>query len=163
MSHLAKLTLSQTSPREPMTPLARKRIKLLRNLKLQIQLAEAKAKDEQFVQEIQRWVRGEDGKKELVTKHQPVKKWWWSNQHGAQMLSLKDGNKIIPLDGDNMSVEVGAEADVLNALETLRSAVVAGELDGQLQTVIDQRKSKSNLPKAASKNPVSTTSTSKAK
>lgn len=46
MSYLSKLTLIQTSQREPLAPQARKRIKLLRNLELKIAAAEAEANDE---------------------------------------------------------------------------------------------------------------------
>ena len=60
MSILSKLTLTATSPREPITPLARKRIKLLQKLEQQIETAEAEARDEVFMEEIKRWVRNEE-------------------------------------------------------------------------------------------------------
>lgn len=141
MSYLSKLTLTQTSQREPLTPLAWKRIKLLRDLGLQIAAAEAQANDEEFLQEIKRWVRVEDSnEKQLVTQNKPVRKWWWNNQHSALMISLKDGNKIIPLDDQNISVEVGGIEDLVSTLETIRSAVIAGELDASLEKLIAERK-----------------------
>ncbi len=141
MSNLSKLKLSTTSPRQPMTALARKRIKLLGRLEQQIEAAEADLRDEQFMEEIKRWVRDEEtGDKKLITKERPVKVWWWQNQHGAWMISLRDGNRLIPLDADNTSVEVGEKADLVSTLETLRDAVIAGELDGQIETLISERK-----------------------
>ena len=141
MPNLSKLKLSTTSPREPLTPLARKRIKLLHKLELQIAAAQAEAQDEEFIEEIKRWVRNEEtGEKHLVTKHLPVRKWWWKNQHGALMVSLRDGNRLIPLGNDNSSVEVGAVDELVSTLETLRDAVIAGELDDQIQTLISERK-----------------------
>ena len=141
MSNLAKLTLTATSPREPITPLANKRIKLLRKLDQQIEAAEADARDEQFVEEIKRWVRDEEtGEKKLVTQQRPIRPWSWQNQHGAWMVSLRDGNKLIPLDGTNTSVEVGEKTGLVSALQTLRDAVIAGELDEQLETLISNRK-----------------------
>ena len=93
MSNLAKLTLSETSPREPTTPLARKRIKLLQKLDQQIEAAEAEARDEQFLEEISRWVRDEEtGDKKLVKQQRPIRPWSWQNQHGVWMVSLRDGN-----------------------------------------------------------------------
>ena len=140
MSYLSKLTLTKTSQREPLTPLVRKRIKLLRDLDLQIAAAEAEANGEEFLQEIKRWVRVEDSdEKQLITQNKPVRKWWWNNQHGALMISLKDGNKIIPLDDQNISVEVGGIEDLVSTLETIRSAVIAGELDPSLEKLIAQR------------------------
>ena len=55
MSILSKLTLTATSPREPITPLARKRIKLLNRIEQQISAAEAEMRDEQLMEEIKRW------------------------------------------------------------------------------------------------------------
>lgn len=141
MSNLAKLTLSATSPREPMTPLARKRIKLLRKLEQQIEAAEAEARDEEFLEEIKRWVRNEEtGEKSLVTQNRSVRKWWWQNQHGAWMISLRDGNRLIQLAEDKTSVEVGGVEQMVSSLQTLRDAVIAGELDQQLEAMIASRK-----------------------
>lgn len=137
MSNLSKLTLTATSPREPITPLARKRIKLLNRIEQQISAAEAELHDEQFMEENKRWVRNEEiGDKALVTTERPVRKWWWKNQHGAWMISLRDGNRLIPLGDDNTSGEVGAIAQMVITLKTLRDAVIAGELE----TLIASRK-----------------------
>ncbi len=155
MPNLSKLKLSTTSPRQPMTALARKRIKLMQRLDQQIEAAEADQRDEQFMEEVKRWVRDEEtGDKKLITKERPVKVWWWQNQHGAWMISLRDGNRLIPLGADNTPVEVGDKADLVSTLETLRDAVIAGELDAQLETLISERKmpvrkSKKNSAKAA--------------
>lgn len=122
-------------------------------MELQIAAAEAEANDEEFMQEIKRWVRVEDSnEKQLVTQSKPVRKWWWTNQHGALMISLKDGNKIIPLDDQNISIEVGGIEDLVSTLETIRSAVIAGELDASLEKLIGERKlPKKKTVKAANK------------
>jgi len=141
MSNLAKLTLTATSPRQPMTALARKRIKLLQKLDQQILAAEAEASGSQYTEEIKRWGKNETtGEKELSTIDRQVKKWWWQNEHGAWMITLRDGNKIIPLDKDKTSVEVGSMENMVEALETLRLAVIAQELDASLEKLIAERK-----------------------
>ena len=129
--------------------MARKRIKLLRKLDQQIEAAQAEANDEEFLEEVRSWIRDEQtGEKCLVTKQRPVRKWWWQNQHGAWMISLRDGNRIIPLGDNQTSVEVGAADQMVSVLETLRNAVIAGELDQQLENLIASRKV---LPKKKSK------------
>ncbi|MEP1208434.1 MAG: hypothetical protein ABJM29_10600 [Rhizobiaceae bacterium] len=141
MSNLSKLTLSDTSPRSPISPLARKRMKLLGKLDQQIEAAEAEARDEEFVEEVRRWVRDEQtGDRKPIAFNRPVKKWWWQDQHGALMISLRDGNRIIPPGKDQSSVQVGAADQLVPTLNTLRDAVVAGELDKQLEVMIAQRK-----------------------
>ena len=141
MSILSKLSLSNSSPREPLTALARKRKKLLAKLDVQIQAAQAEARDEQFMEEVKRWVRDEaTGDKRPIAFERPVKKWWWQNQHGVWMISLRDGNRLIPLGKDSSSVEVGSLDQLEPTLQTLREAIVAGELDQQLETLIAERK-----------------------
>lgn len=76
MSHFSKLALSTSSPRQPITPVARKRLNLLRKLELQIGAAEAELREEAFYEEIEGWIRGEDGEKQLVVQQRPVRKWW---------------------------------------------------------------------------------------
>lgn len=141
MSNLSKLTLTTTTPNQPLTPLARKRIKLLRKLDQQLLAAECASEGMEHTEEVKRWVKIEQtGEKELITQSRPVKKWWWANEHGALMLTLKDGNKIIPLDDNHKSVEVGGIEDLAGTIETVRAAVIAGELDQQLEKLISEPK-----------------------
>ena len=141
MTILEKLKLTTASPREPLTPVSRKRKRLLEKLDKQILAAQAEAREEEFLDEVTRWVRCEDtGDKQPVTMHRPFKKWWWQNQHGAWMLSLRDGNRLIPLVKDKPSVELGELQTLVPTLETLREAIVAGELDAQLEQLIAERK-----------------------
>ena len=77
MTILERLKLTAASPREPLTPLSRKRKRLLQKLDKQIQAAQAEARDEEFLEEVTRWVRSEaTGDKEPITMRRPFKKWW---------------------------------------------------------------------------------------
>jgi len=133
MPLLSQLKLSTTSPRENLSPVARKRLKLLEQIDLQIRAAAAFLADEQFVREVQRWVRVEGSNdKQLVTQKKPVRPWWWQNDTGRVMLSLRAGNRLLELGEGKVSIEVGTAAELPKTLETLREAIAAGELDGQL-------------------------------
>lgn len=148
MSNLAKLNFSKASPRERLTPLARKRLRLLQKLECQIQAAEAEANDEQFLEEVTHWVRNEEtGERKAVVHNRLVKPWWWQNEHGAWIISLRDGNRVMPVTDDNASVEVGDKSALIETLKTLREAVIAGELDGQLEKLIKTR----SMPKRKGK------------
>jgi hypothetical protein len=133
MTHLSKLSLSTASRRQPMTPVARKRLNLLRKLDLQIQAAEAHLKDEEFLEDIRKWVRDEDGEKQLVDTKRPIRKWWWQHHTGAWMITLRDGSKELPLSKDKRSIEIGEISNLVDTLQTVRSAVLAGELDAALE------------------------------
>lgn len=133
MSVLANLKLSDTSPRAKLSPVARKRQKLLEQIDLQLKAATAFLAGETFQHEVQRWVRveGRDDK-QLVTKSKPLRHWWWRNDVGRLMLSVRAGNRVLELAEGKVSVDVGTPEDLLKTIATLRAAIAAGELDEQL-------------------------------
>lgn len=125
-------TLRHLAPREALAG-ARKRQKLLEQVDLQLKAATAFLAGETFQQEVQRWIRVEGtADKQLVTKSKPVRHWWWRNDVGRLMLSVRVGNRLLELAEGKVSVEVGAPEDLQKTIETLREAVAAGELDKQL-------------------------------
>lgn len=139
MTHLSKLSLSNSSRKQPVSPVARKRLNLIRKLDLQIQAATAELKDEEFLEDIRKWVRGEDGERQQITEQRAVRKWWWQHHTGAWMVTLRDGAKELPLLEDKNSIEVGEITNLVDALQTIRSAVIAGELDDQLEQMVSSR------------------------
>lgn len=144
MTHLSKLSLSNSSRKQPVSPVARKRLNLIRKLDLQIQAADAELKDEEFLEDIRKWVRGEDGEREQITEQRAVRKWWWQHHTGAWMITLRDGAKELPLLEDKNSIEIGEIANLVDALQTIRSAVIAGELDDQLEQMVSSRQKSKN-------------------
>lgn len=142
MTHLSKLSLSSASRKQPVTPVARKRLNLIRKLDLQILAAEAELNDEEFLEDIRKWVRGEDGEREQVTQQRAVRKWWWQHHTGAWMITLRDGSKELPLLEDKNSAEVGEISNLVDTLQQLRSAAIAGELDDQLMQILKPKPKK---------------------
>lgn len=133
MSMLSNLKLSDVSPRAKLSPVARKRLKLLEQIDLQLKAAAASLAGELFTRDVQRWVRVEGSNdKQLVTQKKPVRHWWWRNDVGKLMLSVRAGNRLLELAEGKVSIEVGAPEDLQKTIETLRDAVAAGELDEQL-------------------------------
>ena len=150
MTHLSKLSFAKISRKEVVTPVQRKRLNLLQKLELQIEAATAELKDEQFLEEITKWVRGEDGAKQAVTQQRPVRKWWWQHHSGAWMVTLKDGTKELPLGDGNTSIAVGELANLVDVLGTVREAVMAGEFDPALQSMISVKTKPVRAAKAKS-------------
>lgn len=133
MSVLANLKLSDTSPRAKLSPVARKRQKLLDQIDLQLKAATAFLAGETVQQDVQRWVRVEGSDdKQLVTRKKPVRPWWWRNDVGRLMLSVRAGNRLLDLAEGKVSIDVGTPEHLQKTIETLREAVAAGELDEQL-------------------------------
>jgi hypothetical protein len=134
MSLLAKLTFSSASPRERLSPVARKRLKLLEKLDVQITAAECEVDGSEYLHSIRKWVRVEGStEKQLITKPVHVKRWWWINELGQLMVSLRQGNRVMEIAPGKVSVEVGDLTALPETLKTLREAVAAGELDEQLK------------------------------
>ena len=64
------------------------------------------------------------------------------------MLTLRDGAKELPLLEDKNSIEVGEITNLVEVLQTVRSAVLAGELDDALeQTIKSKPKKPAGKPK----------------
>lgn len=134
MSLLAKLTLSNASPRQRLSPVARKRMKLLEQLDIQITAAECELDGSEYLHSIRKWVRIEGStEKQLITKPVQVKRWWWTNELGKLMVSLRQGNRVMEIAPGKVSIEVGDITALPETLKTLREAIAAGELDEQLK------------------------------
>lgn len=134
MTLLDTLTLSDASPREKLSPVARKRLKLLEQLDIQITAAQSELDGTDFLHSVRRWVRVEGAtEKQLVTKPVHVKRWWWHNELGKLMVSLRLGNRVMEVAPGKVSIEVGQLEKLPETLKTLRDAIAAGELDEQLK------------------------------
>ncbi len=142
MQHLSQLSLTVSSQKTPVSPVAKKRLNLLRKLETQIEAAEAELRDEEFLEDIRKWVRGEDGERKQITEQRAVRKWWWQHHTGAWMLTLRDGAKELPLLEDKNSIEVGEITNLVEVLQTVRSAVLAGELDDALGQMVKTKPKK---------------------
>jgi uncharacterized protein YabN with tetrapyrrole methylase and pyrophosphatase domain len=133
MPALSTLKLSVASPRTQLSPVARKRRKLIEQIDLQRKAADAAILGDEFFQQVKRWERVEGTEeKHLLEVSKPVRRWWWTNDVGAIMFSVRQGSRILEIADGKQSVEVGELKDLPKVLQTLREAIVAGELDGQL-------------------------------
>ncbi|RZM23077.1 MAG: hypothetical protein EOO88_27340 [Pedobacter sp.] len=133
MTLLETLTLSAASPREKLSPIARKRLKLLEQLDIQITAAQCELDGSEYLHSVRKWVRVEgSSEKQLITTPVHVKYWWWTNELGKLMVTLRQGNRVMEVAPGKVSIEVGDITALPETLQTLRTAIVAGELDDQL-------------------------------
>ena len=63
-----------------------------------------------------------------------IKPWWFQSEQGKVCVSVKYGSWTIELAKGKPSVEVGSAQDLIKTLETIKTAVEAGELDTQIET-----------------------------
>ncbi|MDK9721300.1 MAG: hypothetical protein OEL53_08970 [Rhodospirillales bacterium] len=135
MGHLDKLKLSE-KPRQvaEATTEGRMRRKLADAINMQIGAAEAMLKGEAFNPRRTRWVKDE-ATGEAIRKDMPLRfrPWYWQDESGAFMLEVRYGNKRIEIKPKKATIDVGNPDAIVPTLQLVRDAVLAGELDKQLE------------------------------
>jgi hypothetical protein len=109
--------------------------KLARRNKLIMQLMQQRelAKDETYTVKRQKWIKQEDGSKQLVESPKRVKRWWRTDGAGSCYLILRYGNKIISPTPDKGAIAVGDRAMLGAVLDAVITAAKAGELDAAIE------------------------------
>ena len=76
----------------------------------------------------------ETGLRKQVEMPKRIKPWWFQSEQGKVCVSVKYGSWTIELAKGKPRVEVASAQDLIKTLETIKSAVEAGELDAQIET-----------------------------
>ena len=62
-----------------------------------------------------------------------LRPWWFVTENGKVCVSIRYGSWTLELAKGKPSVEVGSPDELVAALETIKQAVEAGELDAQIE------------------------------
>jgi hypothetical protein len=62
-----------------------------------------------------------------------VKAWWFVASNDKLNLSVRYGSKVLDLARGKNAVEVASEKDLVATLDVIKAAVLAGELDSQIE------------------------------
>ena len=130
-------TLKLVAVKKPLhTPVIElRRRKLSTKLWEQIQLAKSQLDGTPFVvMKYRSMVDRETGLRKQVELPKRIKPWWFQSEQGKVCVSVKYGSWTIELAKGKPSVEVANAQDLIKTLETIKSAVEAGELDAQIET-----------------------------
>lgn len=133
MSALSKLKLVAAHA-EKKSPAGLRRAKLTGKISDQIAAAKAAtdgviyaSKRAKFVQDSE---TGERKQIEIATR---VKPWWWKSPTGKVMVAVRYGAARIDLAKGKNAIEVSSMDELIAALEAVKEAVTAGELDAQIE------------------------------
>src|ERR1035438_7589986 len=85
-------------------------------------------KDPNHVRTVQRWTKV-NGERQATTKQQAVRPWWKTDPAGQVVMSVKFGAKPIEFEKGNAGIPAGSRDKLPAVIDTLISAVRAGELD----------------------------------
>jgi hypothetical protein len=134
MSTLATLKLVATKKPQNLPPMVVRRRKLSARLWEQIQLARSQATGQPFVVHKQRMMRdAETGLRTSMEVTKRLRPWWWISEAGKVCVTVRYGSKVLELSRGKSAVEVATPEDLIKTLESVRSAVEAGELDTQIE------------------------------
>ena len=133
----SKLTAAQKPTQ--MTPVQQRRNKLAKRLWEQVELAKAQQAGGIFAPTKFRTLKDTaTGERIQVEQAKRIKQWWFVADNGKLVLSVRYGTKVLELAKGKWAVEVGTEKDLLPTLELLKGAVLAGELDAQIEAAADK-------------------------
>jgi Family of unknown function (DUF6641) len=88
-------------------------------------------KDPNFTRTVRAWVK-KDGAKVMVEKHQRVPQWWRQHPNGSYALFVRSGLKLIEFEKGKTAIAVPSLDNLPSVIDTLITAIRAGELDAHL-------------------------------
>ena len=135
MSTLDSLKLTTAKKPTHISAIVFRRNKLSNKLWEQIQLAKSQIDGTPFVVTKFKSVKDkETGLRKQVEIPKRIREWWFRNDAGKVCVSVKYGTKVIELAKGKHSVEVENAQALVKALELVKQAVEAGELDAQIES-----------------------------
>ena len=139
MNALNALKLVAAQKPTQMPAIQQRRNKLAKRLWEQIELAKAQQTGTTYTATKFRTITdAETGLRKQVETNKRVKAWWFVAENGKLVLSIRYGTKVLELAKGKWAVEVAGEKDLVGVLEVLKGAVLAGELDTQIDAASDK-------------------------
>ena len=125
-------------------PIQFRRSKLNEKLKIQIEMAKALSRGEQFTVKRMKKVTDEvSGQTALIEVAKRVKTWWFTNTETKRVaVQLFYGNKVLDLAKGKNAVEVSNGEELIAVLLKLQDAVLDGSLDSQISVAADSVKAR---------------------
>ena len=134
MSQLSHLKLVAVKKPRNMPAIVIRRNKLGSKLWEQIQLAKSQLEGTPFVVMKYKTMKDrETGLRKQVEVPKRIKPWWFQSEEGKVCGCVKYGSWTLELAKGKPSVEVASGEALIKALESIKAAVEAGELDEQIE------------------------------
>ena len=134
MATLATLKLSAAVKPTHMPAVQVRRNKLVKRLWEQAELARAQQAGTHFAPtKFRTVVENDTGLRKQVEVNKRVKQWWFTADNGKLALSVRYGARLLELAKGKYAVELASEKELVPTLEIIKEAVLAGELDAQIE------------------------------
>jgi hypothetical protein len=143
-SILNSLKLINAKRENTVDPTLFRRSKLNYKLKVQIEMAKALSRGEQFTVKRMKKVTDEiSGQTSLIEVAKRTRTWWFTNNDTKRVaVQLFYGNKVIDLVKGKNAVEVSNGDELIAVLLKLQEAVLDGSLDGQIEVAAESVKAR---------------------
>ena len=134
MSAFSGLKLVAAKRPQTAAPAVVRRAKLAGQITEQMELARASAAGTTYAPMRVRSVLDKaTGLRSSVEHAKRVKQWWFTADTGRVCLQVRYGTRVLELAKGKNSIDVGSTAELLSALEVVKRAVEAGELDTHIE------------------------------
>lgn len=134
MATLASLKLVAAKKPSQQNPVINRRVKLANKIQEQILLATAHNEGSTYAPTRIKTVTNSEGDRVQVSQAKRIKPWWFVGDGGKVCIEIRYGAKVIELSKGKSAIEITSPAALIEALETVKAAVHAGELDAQIET-----------------------------
>ena len=133
LSTLSALKLTAAQKPTQMSGAQQRRNKLAKRVHEQIELLKAQQAGTTYAPiKFRTYKDTETGARKQIEVAKRVKCWWFGADNGKLALSVRYGSRVLELAKGKFAIEVANERELLSALELVKSATLAGELDGAI-------------------------------
>ena len=137
MATLTSLKLVAAKKPAQKDPVQHRRSKLSMKVVEQLAYARALNAGEVYAPTRIKTVTNAEGERVQVNQPKRIKPWWFADGSKV-LLQVRYGAKTLMLNGKSNAVECANADALIGALETVNTAVLAGELDAQIEAVSTQ-------------------------
>jgi len=140
MSGLSALKLVSSKPIPKSNPRVIRRQKLCKKLLQQLEMARCfKAGGTYEVVITKRVKDDETGEYKEIQHSKKIKPWWWTAADGKTCLTVRYGAKTLEFINGRNAIETDGIDGVISALEVVQKAAQAGELDLQIEGLVNKK------------------------
>lgn len=132
MSFIQSVTLVKQDSAARLSPLERKKLKLIARLKEQIELAQ----DPTYAPTHKKRIKRDHGTVAVVEVPKRMKRWWYNKADGSVELTVRVGARRLELAKGKDAIALKSADEVILTLNALIDAVQCGEFDGLLNNEV---------------------------
>ena len=143
MSVLNSLKLVTAKRPAQMPQVQIRRNKLVGKIHHQIKLAEALSNGSTYAPTRLRNIRDRHtGEVKTIEMPMRFRQWWFVTESGTVALTIKYGSKVLEIAKGKNAIEITNVEHLLKALNQVKDAVIAGELDSQIDSAVNTVKAR---------------------